>query len=148
MYLVIGNTGIHAPTAKQVQKVADLIKQKPEKMNEIETIGKIARRGIQALIAGDYEAVGRTMSENQLMLRSIGVSSPELDALIKAATPSSLGVKLTGAGGGGCMVALTRNPKLTSDAIELAGGRTFISKLGSVGLTVESTDGTTIWTKT
>ncbi|MEC7228711.1 MAG: mevalonate kinase [Candidatus Thermoplasmatota archaeon] len=148
VYLVIGNTGIHAPTAKQVQKVADLIKQKPGKMNEIETIGKIARRGIQALIAGDYEAVGRTMSENQLMLRSIGVSSPELDALIKAATPSSLGVKLTGAGGGGCMVALTRNPKLTSDAIELAGGRTFISKLGSVGLTVESSDGTTIWTKT
>ena len=62
------------------------------------------------------------MSENQLMLRSIGVSSPELDALIKAATPSSLGVKLTGAGGGGCMVALTRNQKLTSDAIELVGG--------------------------
>ena len=148
MYLVIGNTGVHAPTGKQVEKVADLLRKNPEKMGEIETIGKIARRGINALIAGDYEAVGRTMSENQLMLRSIGVSSPELDALIKAATPSSLGVKLTGAGGGGCMVALTRNPKLTSDAIELAGGRTFISKLGSSGLTVESADRTTIWRKT
>lgn len=147
VYLVIGNTGVHAPTGKQVEKVAELLRKKPEKMGEIETIGKIARRGIHALIAGDYEAVGRTMSENQLMLRSIGVSSPELDALIKAATPSSLGVKLTGAGGGGCMVALTRNPKLTSDAIELAGGRTFISKLGSSGLTVESADITTIWTK-
>jgi hypothetical protein len=46
------------------------------------------------------------------------------------------------------MVALTRNPKLTSDAIELAGGRTFISKLGSHGLTVESAEATAIWTKT
>ena len=66
MYLVIGNTGVHAPTGKQVEKVADLLRKNPEKMGEIETIGKIARRGIHALIAGDYEAVGRTMSENQL----------------------------------------------------------------------------------
>lgn len=148
VYLVIGNTGINAPTGKQVAKVAKLIKQHPEKIEVIETIGKIARRGIKALMAGDFEAVGRTMSENQLMLKSIGVSSPELDALIKAAIPSSLGAKLTGAGGGGCMVALTRNPQQTSDAIELAGGRTLISKLGSHGFSIETSDISTIWTKT
>ncbi|DAC29016.1 MAG TPA: mevalonate kinase, partial [Candidatus Poseidoniaceae archaeon] len=76
------------------------------------------------------------------------VSSPELDALIKAATPSSLGAKLTGAGGGGCMVALTRNPQQTSDAIELAGGRTLISKLGSHGFNIETSEISTIWMKT
>ena len=96
---------------------------------------------------GDYDAVGRTMTENQIMLKSIGVSSPELDALIKAAVPSSLGVKLTGAGGGGCMVALTRNPKKTSDAIELAGGRTLISKIGSPGMQIISSSDETFWTK-
>ena len=116
-------------------------------MDEIETIGKIARRGIDALIAGDYEAVGRTMTENQIMLKSIGVSSPELDELIKAAAPTSLGAKLTGAGGGGCMIALTRNPKLTSDAIELAGGRTLISKLGSLGMKIDSLTENTFWRK-
>jgi mevalonate kinase len=88
------------------------------------------------------------MTENQLMLSSIGVSSPQLDNLIKAASPSSLGAKLTGAGGGGCMVALTRNPKETSDAIELAGGRTLISRLGSSGLSVDDSQNTIIWTKT
>ena len=148
VYLVVGNTGINAPTGKQVAKVARLIKQHPEKIEVIETIGKIARRGIKALMMGDFDAVGRTMSENQLMLKSIGVSSPELDALIKAATPSSLGAKLTGAGGGGCMVALTRNPQQTSDAIELAGGRTLISKLGSHGFNVETSEISTIWVKT
>ncbi|DAC27920.1 MAG TPA: hypothetical protein HA327_07420, partial [Candidatus Poseidoniaceae archaeon] len=80
VYLVVGNTGINAPTGKQVAKVARLIKQHPEKIGVIETIGKIARRGIKALMMGDFDAVGRTMSENQLMLKSIGVSSPELDA--------------------------------------------------------------------
>ena len=148
VYLVVGNTGINAPTGKQVAKVARLIKQHPEKIEVIETIGKIARRGIKALMMGDFDAVGRTMSENHLMLKSIGVSSPELDALIKAATPSSLGAKLTGAGGGGCMVALTRNPQQTSDAIELAGGRTLISKLGSHGFNIETSEISTIWMKT
>ena len=81
------------------------------------------------------------------MLKSIGVSSPELDALIKAATPTSLGAKLTGAGGGGCMVALTKNPRLTSDAIELAGGRTLISKLGNPGMTIDRISEETFWTK-
>jgi len=57
--------------------------------------------------------------------------------LIRAALPSSLGVKLTGAGGGGCMVALTRDPKQTSEAIELAGGRTLVSKLGNEGVRLE-----------
>ena len=146
VYLVIGNTGISAPTSKQVAKVANMLQKNPSRIEEIETIGKIARRGIEALRNGDYEAVGRTMSENQIMLKSIGVSSPELDNLIKAATPTSLGAKLTGAGGGGCMVALTKNPKLTSDAIELAGGRTLISKLGSPGMKIDSVENITIWT--
>ena len=146
VYLVIGNTGISAPTSKQVAKVANMLQKNPSRIEEIETIGKIARRGIEALRNGDYEAVGRTMSENQIMLKSIGVSSPELDNLIKAAAPTSLGAKLTGAGGGGCMVALTKNPKLTSDAIELAGGRTLISKLGSPGMKIDSVENITIWT--
>lgn len=148
VYLVIGNTGVHAPTGKQVAKVAEMLQQDPSRMKEIDTIGQIARRGIKALKEGDFAAVGRTMTENQLMLSSIGVSSPELDNLIKAASPTSLGAKLTGAGGGGCMVALTKNPKETSDAIELAGGRTLISRLGSSGLSIDDAQNTILWTKT
>ena len=147
VYFVIGSTGIHAPTGKQVAKVADMLQQDPSRMKEIDTIGQIARRGIKALREGDFAAVGRTMTENQLMLSSIGVSSPELDNLIRVASPSSLGAKLTGAGGGGCMVALTRNPKETSNAIELAGGRTLISRLGSSGLSIDESQNTTFWTK-
>ena len=45
------------------------------------------------------------------------------------------------------MVALTKNPKLTSDAIELAGGRTLISKLGSPGMMIDSFNEAPFWTK-
>jgi mevalonate kinase len=145
VYLVIGNSGVHAPTSQQVAKVAKAMSQEPHRMREIETIGVIARRGIEALLKGDFEAVGRAMSENHLMLRGLGVSCQELENLIRAAAPTSLGVKLTGAGGGGCMVALTRNPKQTSEAIELAGGRTLISKLGNSGVRIDCDEGLPFW---
>ncbi|MCP2504331.1 MAG: mevalonate kinase [Candidatus Poseidoniaceae archaeon] len=145
VFLVIGNTGIHAPTSHQVAKVAAAIEAHPERMKEIETIGMIARRGIQSLREGDYAAVGRAMSENQIMLQGLGVSCPELENLIRAAAPTALGAKLTGAGGGGCMVALTTNPKQTSEAIELAGGRTLISKFGNVGLSIDETENLPLW---
>ena len=145
VWLVIGNTGIHAPTSKQVEKVAEILEKDPERMREIETIGIISRRGIDALIAGQMEAVGRAMSENHLMLRNLGVSCPELENLISAAAPNSLGVKLTGAGGGGCMIALTRNPRETSEAIELAGGRTLISRLAAPGLALDDDNDTPLW---
>jgi mevalonate kinase len=145
LFLVIGNTGIHAPTAAQVAKVAQAIQNDSERIKEIETIGTIARRGIAALKSGDYEAVGRAMTENQIMLRGLGVSCPELDHLVRAAAPSSLGAKLTGAGGGGCMVALTYDPKTTSEAIELAGGRTLISKFGNAGVKIEMVKDAPLW---
>ena len=145
VWLVIGSTGIHAPTHEQVAKVASLLEENPDKMREIETIGIVARRGIAALLRGDMKSVGRAMSENHLLLRSLGVSCPELESLISAAAPTSLGVKLTGAGGGGCMIALTEDPKATSEAIELAGGRTLISKLGAAGMKVDSDQGVPLW---
>jgi hypothetical protein len=43
------------------------------------------------------------------------------------------------------MVALTSNPKQTSEAIELAGGRTLISRFGNVGLTVDNAGNLPLW---
>ena len=145
VWLVVGSTGIHAPTALQVQKLAELLEKNPERIAEIETIGMISRRGLDSLVKGDMNGVGRAMSENHLILRNLGLSCPELESLIAAAAPTSLGVKLTGAGGGGCMIALTKNPKATSEAIELAGGRTMISKFGSAGLSIEYSKDCPLW---
>ncbi|MDG1552040.1 MAG: hypothetical protein P8Q87_00805, partial [Candidatus Poseidonia sp.] len=142
---VLGNTGVHAPTSHQVALVAAALQANPSRINEIRAVGSIARRGLKALQEGDYEAVGHAMSENHIILRNLGVSSDELETLISAALPSSLGAKLTGAGGGGCMVALTRNPKATSEAIELAGGRTLISRLGNPGVTLIKGPKDTFW---
>ena len=145
IYIVIGHTEEYSSTASQVQYVSDLLKENPERMQEIEAIGHVTRRGVDALIKGDFVAVGHAMKENQLLLSMLGVSSKKLDDLIDAANPSSLGAKLTGAGGGGCMIALTRNPKETSEAIELAGGKTYISRFSNAGLSVDAVDNLPLW---
>ena len=82
------------------RKSAKLLENNPEKMREIETIGIVARRGISALMDGDMEAVGRAMGEITYC-SEVGSILSRTESLISAAAPSSLGVKLTGAGGGG-----------------------------------------------
>lgn len=68
-------------------------------------------RAAQALAAGDGPAVGRLMAESHRSLRDDAeVSTPGVDALVDAATRRTgvLGVRLTGAGFGGCVVVVAR----------------------------------------
>ncbi len=64
---------------------------------------------VEAFRAGDLEAVGQAMRHSHISLRDdYEVSSPELDTLAEAAweVPGCYGARLTGAGFGGCIVAL------------------------------------------
>ncbi len=66
---------------------------------------------VAALEAGDLDEVGRLMSASHDSLRDdYEVSSPALDVMVEAMreTPGCLGARLTGAGFGGCTVALVR----------------------------------------
>jgi len=67
-------------------------------------------------------------------LRKLQVSNKKLDRMVSAVRPHSLGAKLTGAGGGGCMVALTHEPTRVSEAIEVAGGVPLSTRLGAEGV--------------
>ena len=104
------------------------------KHQEMDAIAMITQAGLTALGAGNLEAVGIAMDACHEKLQNIGVSSPELDSLVEAVRPHSLGAKLTGAGGGGCMVALTQHPQRVAEAIEVAGGTPLISRLGADGV--------------
>ncbi len=136
-HLVVGSTGVHAPTSKMVAKVAGLLKHQPDRMDEIARIGDLSRAGAGALTAGDLVAIGRLMDEVHDLLAGLGVSCPELEQLVAAARPTSLGAKLTGAGGGGCMLALTTEPEATAEAIEMRGGRVITTPLRAPGVRLE-----------
>jgi galactokinase len=68
------------------------------------------RRFVVALRSGDVATAGRLMTESHASLRDdYAVSSAALDATVARllATPGVHGARLSGAGFGGCVVALT-----------------------------------------
>jgi mevalonate kinase len=139
--LVIGDTGIERSTRIQVDKVRELRERYPQIMESFTWAARqIVMRALEALKERDLETLGELMNINHALLYGIGVSDESLEWLINAARKAgALGAKLTGAGGGGCMIALARNEKLeeVSEAIQRAGGTPFIARKTDEGARVE-----------
>ena len=135
--LVIGHTGIQGSTSKIVRGVSDRLKSNPQLIEDINAIKALTKMGVNAIKKGDVDALGAIMNLNHTHLQNIGVSCNELDNLVGVARKSAIGAKLTGAGGGGCIIALSRNPTQTARDIELAGGRSYICKFGVEGVKIE-----------
>ncbi len=67
------------------------------------------RAVVAALGTGDLAAVGRLLHEGHCSLRDdFATSTPAMDAVVAElmATPGVLGVRMTGGGFGGCVIAL------------------------------------------
>jgi len=141
--LVIGDTGVERFTRVQVEKVRDMNDNYPQIMEHMRKAAReIALRGINALKQNDVEALGDLMNINQALLYGIGVSDESLEWLINAAKKAgALGAKLTGAGGGGCMIALARDERINEvqEAIMRAGGRPFMARKTDDGVKIERT---------
>lgn len=70
-------------------------------------VGELVRAARHALEAGERRRLGELMTMNHGLLRACGVSTPELDGIVDAALAAGArGAKLTGAGGGGAVIAL------------------------------------------
>jgi mevalonate kinase len=133
--IVIGSTGKVANTKAMVAGVAERKNKNPEKYGEIfkqaENLGFAGRKALESY---DLEKVGVLMNENHRLLQEIEVSSRELDLLVDIAWENgAFGAKLTGGGGGGCMVALTPGKELqekVASAIEKEGFEVLRTKIG------------------
>ena len=141
--LVIGDTGVERFTRIQVEKVRKIAENYPQVMEPLRKAAReIVLRGIDALKENDLDTLGELMNINQALLYGIGVSDESLEWLINAARKGgALGAKLTGAGGGGCMIALANDEKLgtVQDAIMRAGGRPFMARKTDEGVKIERT---------
>ena len=106
--LCVGDSGERSSTREMVDGVARLRDRRPEAIDRtVEAIGVVARNGALALQAGDAGGLGELMNLNQNLLASLLVSTERLEDLCASARGSgALGAKLTGAGGGGCVIAL------------------------------------------
>ena len=55
----------------------------------------------------DLETIGKCMSQNQIFLEQLGVSNDQLLEIIKLIEKETFGAKITGAGDGGCIIAVS-----------------------------------------
>jgi mevalonate kinase len=139
--LMVGYTGIKASTSQIIQQVAQFKKQHHEKVERIfAEITEIVKAAKTALQKNDLQKVGQLMQQNQALLNELNVSSPKLDQLISAAqTAGATGAKLSGAGGGDCMIAVGAEQKKSAieDAITKAGGQVLKVKTNAEGVRYE-----------
>lgn len=106
--IVIGDTGLSAPTRESVGDVRKLWEADRAKWEAVfDRIGEIARMARDAIERGKAIELGELMNDNHALLQEMTVSSPELDNLVSAARKAgALGAKLSGGGRGGNMIAL------------------------------------------
>jgi mevalonate kinase len=131
-HLVIGNTMISHSTAKMVEQVSTFRAQDPNIVNPIlDAIEAVTLKSMH--VFNDHKALGRYMDINHELL----------EALVMAArSAGAFGAKITGAGGGGSMVALCpkRSKSKVAGAIEGCDGKAITTTIDTEGARKESED--------
>ena len=131
-WLVVGDSGVPRNTRNAVEAVAG--HPEASRVQVFQRIGEATQRLEIGLREGELGAAGAALKEAHSLLSALGLSTAALDTLCVAATQAgALGAKLTGAGCGGCMVALCADETraLTVEAaLRRAGAvHTFLERL-------------------
>jgi mevalonate kinase len=125
--LLIGETGVRSATRLPVGEVRQRWLAEPARYEALfDQVGEIVTQARAVLERGNTPALGPLLSQNHTLLQQIGVSSPQLDALVRAAQAAgAVGAKLSGAGWGGVMLALvTPDTRMrVAAALEHAGAK-------------------------
>jgi mevalonate kinase len=108
LVLAIGLAGPPASTKLMVEGVARLRQRRPEVVDKaLDGIRALVRNARLCLEAGDLPGLGSLMNYNQMLLSGLFVSTEGIERCCGLAREAgALGAKLTGAGGGGAVIAL------------------------------------------
>jgi len=95
-------------------------------------IGALVDAGARAVADGDIRTLGSAFDRNQALLSELGVSSPEVEALVGSARRAgAFGAKLTGGGGGGAIIAVGGEPERLAAALAATGACTIVTEVGA-----------------
>ncbi|MDZ4228140.1 MAG: mevalonate kinase [Candidatus Levybacteria bacterium] len=111
--LIVGYSGIKADTVTLMNQVKASFTNRQDKLDEMfNNMEVLVNDAKTTFINGDFAKVGELMNKNQSLLKELGVSIDKLDNMIGAALKAgAYGAKLSGAGGGDCMIVLSPEDK-------------------------------------
>jgi len=111
--LVIANSMIPHTTKNSVERVSKFKENDEERFSQLcDLETKLIDEVIVAMKNNDVTTLGLKMSENQKYLEEIQVSNDTLRDMISSLNEISLGSKITGAGDGGCIIALVKDDNM------------------------------------
>lgn len=123
--LVIADTGVPGSTQRAVAGVRRVLEADPARARQLlRRADELIGAAETDLATGRVAELGTTLSSFGELLAELGVSTPHIDTLVTAALDAgAFGAKLTGAGLGGCVLALTTPAAADTvgDALRSAG---------------------------
>lgn len=139
--LIVGYSGVKADTVTLINKVKEAFAGRENRLEEIYSgIAMLVDEAKAAFAGGNLAKVGELMNKNQAYLSELGVSIDKLDNMINAAIGAgAYGAKLSGAGGGDCIIALHSvwGKSSIESAIKKAGGEVIDIKTNAEGVRIE-----------
>lgn len=133
--IVVGNSRVSHNTAQMVERVGRERERHPGIVDPVlDAIGAVTQEALRDL--QDLRALGMLMNTNHALLDALGVGHPALTRLVLAArSAGAFGAKITGAGGGGCMIALVphRARGRVAGALRAAGAQAIVTTLDTEG---------------
>ena len=135
IHLVIGDSLVSHSTSKMVEQVNEFKNKHPNIVNPVlDAIEGVSMSAIHHF--NNPKELGKYMNMNHALLEVLGVGHPQLGKMVLAArSAGAFGAKITGAGGGGCMVALCPKPikHRIASAIEACDARAIITGIDTEG---------------
>ncbi|MFH0901552.1 MAG: hypothetical protein V2A73_13070, partial [Pseudomonadota bacterium] len=118
-------------TSARVAAVARLLREDAGPTRErLGALGELSRAGREALLSGQMASLGSLFNRAQELLAELGLSTPEIDRLcLLARRASAAGAKLTGAGGGGAVIAIGNEAQVV-EAWRVAGFEAMVLNVG------------------
>lgn len=136
--LIISYSGKKRSTKDQIGRVSQTKKRFPRLFEMLaEGVSELSLSAAERLRAGDMKGLGRLLTVNHAVLGSLGVSNDTLDEIVDSlGSAGSYGAKLTGAGGGGSVVAVAPEAKEKSIVSRLSalGYETFEAQVPAEGV--------------
>lgn len=139
--LIVSYSGVKADTVTLINTVKQTSNKYPQVIEGIYTdIATIVEFAKKSLKKKDWQSVGELMNINQGYLTALGVSTRKIaDMIYSARDAGAYGAKLSGAGGGDCIIVLTQDAKklAVEKAITQAGGEVITIKTNAKGVRIE-----------